>query len=201
QRGHRLVPFAQQLLALCEQMQLDELDQSALSGSLKVASIATAMGFVVRSVLKMRTQYPRVLVQPGISYSGDLPTRVKEGELDAAISVKSAHRTPSGVLWTPLYTEPLVFVASAKTERVPDVETLLANKLFLRVSLASTTGVLIDRYMRRKRLKFHNFLEMNAMRTIVDLVRDDLGVTILPLFNGADWTHDKSLRIIPFDDE
>lgn len=201
QRGHRLLPLAVQMLKLCDQMQLADPDQSNLSGSLKVASIATSMGLVVRSVLKMRARHPNVLVQPGVSYSGDLPTRVKEGELDAALSVKSAHKTPAGVLWTHLYREPLVFIASARADKTLDVRALLAEKLFLRVSLASTTGVLIDRFMRRQHLKMNNFLEMNAMRTIVDLVRDDLGVTILPSFPGSDWEKDKGLRVIPFDDE
>ncbi|HLT98495.1 MAG TPA: LysR family transcriptional regulator [Burkholderiaceae bacterium] len=198
QRGHRLVPLAEQLLDLCDQMRLDEPDQTSLSGTLKVASIATSMGYVVRAVLKMRAKYPNVSVQPGISYSGDLPTRVKEGELDAALSVKTAHRTPAGVIWTPLYTEPLVFITSARTKET-DIEALLARKLFLRVSLSSATGVLIDRFMKRHKLKSQDFLEMNAMRTIVDLVRDDLGVTILPLFTGADWAEDENLRIIPID--
>jgi len=201
QRGHSLLPLAIQMLKLCDQMQLTDPDYSNLSGSLKVASIATSMGLVVRSVLKMRERHPNVLVQPGVSYSGDLATRVKEGELDAALSVKSAHKTPAGVLWTHLYREPLVFIASAHVDKAADIHALLDQKLFLRVSLASTTGVLIDRFMRRQHLKLNNFLEMNAMRTIVDLVRDDLGVTILPMFPGADWEMDKGLRIIHFDDE
>ncbi len=201
QRGYRLLPLVVRMLELHGAMRMHDADQSVLSGCLKVASIATSMGLVVRSVLRMRSHHPNIVVQPGISYSGDLPTRVKEGELDAAISVKSAHKPPAGLLWTHLYREPLVFIASSRVRGCIDVPALMAQRLFLRVSLTSNTGTLIDGFMRRQHLKMNDFLEMNAMRTIVDLVRDDLGVTILPLFRGAEWRNDKKLRVIPFDDK
>jgi len=41
---------------------------------------------------------------------------------------------------------------------------------------------------------------MNTMRTIADLVKDDLGVTILPIPTGLDWSRDPQLHVVHFDD-
>jgi len=200
QRGHRLVPRVQQLLMQYDALRLQEPDPKDLAGSIKVASIATSMSMVVKAVLRIRKQYPRLAVEPGISYSGDLVSRVKEGELDAAVSVKNAHKVPAGVLWTHLYREPLVFIASKQAAARPAIEALLARRLFLRVSRSSNTGTLIDEFMRRRHLKAGEFLEMNAMRTIVDMVKEDMGVTILPLPRGTDWDRDPDLHVVRFDD-
>ena len=196
ERGHRLVPLATRLLEVCEEMRRGDGDAEGLTGSLKVASIATSMGLVVKSVLRLRALHPRLSIQPGISYSGDLPARVRDGDLDAAVSVKIGHKPPAGVMWTPLYSEPLVFVANASVADSDSIQDMLSKHLFLRVSPDSATGVLIDRYMRKKKLKPAMFLEMNAMRTIIDMVREKLGVTILPSYLGADWNEDPKLKII-----
>ncbi|MGY6270131.1 LysR substrate-binding domain-containing protein [Achromobacter denitrificans] len=199
QRGHRLLPKARQLLAFYEDMQNLELDQMELAGTVKMACIATAMSMVVRAVLRIREIHPRLNIEPGISYSGMLVSRIKEGEIDAAVSVRSAHKLPADVLYTPLYREPLVFIANARTPRA-DPREILAQRLFLRVSRSSNTGTLIDEFMRRLHLRANDALEMNAMRTIIDMVKEDLGVTLLPLPRGTDWDRDPDLRVEYFDD-
>ncbi|MGE8626144.1 LysR family transcriptional regulator [Achromobacter denitrificans] len=199
QRGHRLLPKARQLLALYEDMHNLELEQTELAGTVKMACIATAMGMVVRAVLRIREIHPRLNIEPGISYSGMLVSRIKEGDIDAAVSVRGAHKLPADVLYTQLYREPLVFIVNARTPRA-DPREILAQRLFLQVSRSSNTGTLIDEFMRRLHLRANDALEMNAMRTIIDMVKEDLGVTLLPLPRGTDWDRDPDLRIEYFDD-
>jgi len=199
-RGHALLPHAHQLLALYDSMRVQDPEQTELAGLIKAATIATSMRVVVRAVLSLRQAYPRVEVRPDISYSGDLVTRVKEGELDAAISVKSPHRPPAGVIWTPLYDEPIAFVCSPRAASMASMEKLLATRLYLRVARSSVTGTLIDELARSLHFKTNEFLEMNSMRTIADLIKDDLGVTILPVPRGLGWENDPDLHIVYLDE-
>lgn len=199
-RGHAMLPMARQMVALYESMRAQDPEQQELAGTIRLATIATSMKVVVRALLAMRKSYPKLDVQPGISYSGDLIERIKEGTLDAALSVKSHHRAPAGVLWTRLYEEPFAFMCSAQAARDADMEQLLATRMFLRVSRSSTTGTLIDELMRSLHLKPGEFIEMNSMRTIADLVKDDLGVTILPVPHSVDWENDPQLHVQRFDD-
>ncbi len=72
--------------------------------------------------------------------------------------------------------------------------------MFLPVSRSSNTGTLIDEFMRRLHLRTRDVLEMNAMRTIIDMVKEDLGVTLLPLPRGTDWDRDPDLHLEYSDD-
>ncbi|WP_454695034.1 LysR substrate-binding domain-containing protein [Achromobacter aegrifaciens] len=197
--GHRLLPRAEQLLAVYDDLR-DGPGGDELVGSIDVGSVGTSMAFLARAVLTLRDSHPKLNVQPVISFSGDLSLRVRAGELDAALAVKNAHKLPSGTQWTPLYTEPFVFIANRQAAGKADVASLMARRLFLRPSRDTHTGALIDTFIRRSHLKFSDFLEINSLRTMVELVHQDVGVTIVPLTRAAHWEEDPRLRVTYFDD-
>ncbi|SPU51405.1 LysR family transcriptional regulator [Bordetella trematum] len=200
ERGHRMLPKAEALLQMYETLRNDDEGQQEVIGSISVGAVATSMSLLARAVLDLRASHPKLRIHLGINYSGDLSMRVKERELDAALAVKSAHRIPAGTSWTPLYTEPLVFVANRRSAGGRDTEALLRERLFLRPARNTHTGALIERFMRRRRLACNEFLEMNSMRTMIELVQQDVGVTIVPLQRTATWEKDRSLLIRHFDD-
>lgn len=201
ERGHRLLPRAERLLQLYDELRVHGPDEHEILGSITVGAVATSMGLLARTVLRLRTAHPGLKVHPGISYSGDLSMRVKERELDAALAVKNSHKIPNGTLWTPLYSEPLVFIANRDAAGDQPMDALMHTRLFLRPARNTHTGALIDRFMRRQRLPVNEFLEMNSLRTMVELVQQDVGVTIVPLQRGAPWPNDPSLRVEYFDDK
>ncbi len=45
------------------------------------------------------------------------------------------------------------------------------------------------------------FLELNAIETLIELVRQEVGVTLLPLINGSNWRDSPQLRILPLPDD
>jgi len=199
ERGHRLLPRAEDLLRAYDALRNDD-GQQEVAGTLTVGAVATTMGLLARTVLQLRSTYPKLVIQSGINYSGDLSIRVKEQKLDAALAIKNSHRTPAGTIWTPLYDEPLVFVANRHAARGRSMTQLLHERLFLRPARNTHTGALVDRLMRNHRLPVREFLEMNSLRTIVELVQQDVGVSIVPLLRGAAWQHDRLLRVAPIDD-
>ncbi len=56
---------------------------------------------------------------------------------------------------------------------------------FLRFDRTQRTGLQIDRVLRRLGVSVNDFLELNAIETLVELVRQEVGVTAL--LNGASW--------------
>jgi len=199
-RGHLLIDRARQIIDCYEGMRQDDPLDEEMVGSLNVGAISSCMGLVAHTVLKMRALHPRLSINPCISYAGDLSDRVREGELDAAVSVKNAHKCPPGVQWTPLYREPLVLIAHRSTHKLP-IKDVIRKRLFFRVSRDTHTGALIEKCMRRNGLQTDEFMEMNALRTIVDLVQQDLGVAVVPLARNATWQEDSRLRVTPIDDD
>jgi len=199
ERGHRLLPRAEALLRLYDELRNDD-EQQDIAGTLTVGAVATSMGLLARTVLQLRSTHPKLIISPGINYSGDLSIRVKEQKLDAALAVKNSHRTPAGTVWTPLYDEPLVFVANRRAARGRAMAQLLHERLFLRPARNTHTGALVDRLMRGQRLPVREFLEMNSLRTIVELAQQDVGVSIVPLLRGAAWQRDPLLFVQAIDD-
>jgi DNA-binding transcriptional LysR family regulator len=199
-RGHRLLPRAEKLLACYGELFDDTQDALSMEGSMTIGTVGTSMGLLTHAVLALRSSHPKLNIHPTIFYSADMSTRIIDGELDAAIMIKSSHKAPAGTHWTPLHEEPFVFIANRATSDGVDVKTLLRQRLFLRPSRATNTGALIDSFMQRAKLKVYDVLEINSLRSMVELVKQDTGVTIVPLTRAADWESDRKLRVIRFSD-
>jgi DNA-binding transcriptional LysR family regulator len=73
----------------------------------------------------------------------------------------------------------------------------LAANPFLRFDRTQRTGVLVERALRRAHLRTNEFLELNSIEALVELVRQEVGVTVVPLLKRARWQEDEALRILP----
>jgi DNA-binding transcriptional LysR family regulator len=73
----------------------------------------------------------------------------------------------------------------------------LRSRPFLRFDRAQRTGALIDRALRHNRLAVTEFLELNSLEVIVELVRQNAGVSVVPLLEYGSWASDPALRILP----
>lgn len=198
--AHRLKPHVEQLLQLYDELRTRTSNANELVGSISVGAISTSTGALARGMLKLRTTHPKLTVVPFIGYSGSLAARVRDKEFDAAVAVKDSFGESSGTLWTPLYQEPFVFIANRQAAMSESPASLLRDHLFLRVERNSDTGAKIDALMRRERLESQNFLDISSIRTIVELVQQNVGVAIVPLLHASDWEADHRLRIIRFQD-
>jgi DNA-binding transcriptional LysR family regulator len=74
---------------------------------------------------------------------------------------------------------------------------MLASRPFLRFDRAQRTGALIDRALKHNRLVVNEFLELNSLEVIVELVRQDAGVSVVPLLEYGSWASDPALRVLP----
>jgi DNA-binding transcriptional LysR family regulator len=51
--------------------------------------------------------------------------------------------------------------------------------------------------MRKQRLKANEFLELNSLEGIAELVRQGIGVAVVPLLRRSSWMRDDALRVMP----
>ena len=54
----------------------------------------------------------------------------------------------------------------------------------------------MERTLKRLRAKPQEFLELNALESIAELVRSGLGVSLVPLLHDARWPADARLRVL-----
>jgi DNA-binding transcriptional LysR family regulator len=193
QAGRHLLP---EVIAL-----LDQYDRLCVPrGKVNEAPVGASFGSIVscmvplaRGISTLKRVYQRIDIRLYSGKSGELTSLVAKQELDAAIVVEPP-RALQDVRWVPLTKEPIVVVTSSLvgTRSVQEALTLLP---FLRFDRKEHTGRLVDQTLRKLHYPVNEFLELNSMDTLIDLVRQNIGVTLLPLPSHANWRNDPGLKV------
>lgn len=197
-QGIALLPQARSLLAMYDEMRLATGAPEEMAGSLAIGAVVSVMGGLSHAVATMKRQYPALDIRLVGAKSIELASAVENGELDAAILVEGTGKVPGALRWAPLYQEPLVAIA-ARSSGVSTAREALSSHPFLRFDRTQRTGMLVERALRRLRLPVNEFLELNSIEALVELVRQEVGVTVVPLLHRARWQRDPALRVLPLD--
>lgn len=196
--GRALIPHAQNIIACYDQMRAGLEDGDEMTGTVTVGSIVSAMGLLSTTVVNLKPIYPQLNVRLVMQESSGLARSVQSGTLDAAIFVEDSKKELQGLLWTPLYVEPLTMVASSQVaDENSDIRTLLRQHPFLRFDRRTPSGIRVEQILRKLGLVPQDFLELSSLSTIVDLVRQNAGITIVPRLKSADWEGDPLLQVLP----
>lgn len=193
--GREICAKVDRILAL-----VDELPASAgdsMRGSIIIGAVVSVIGALSLAVAHLKTGHPELEVRLTSARSNELARMVEDGDVDLAVVVGS----PDGALhdtlaWTPLYQEPLMLVTSRNTQG-DDARRILRERGFLRFDRRVPTGVVIENALSELRIEPLEYLELNSIETIVSLVRNDVGVSVLPVLHGGNWQNDPNLRLVP----
>lgn len=193
--GRALVPTARRILGLYEQMLAVPPAADAMAGTVHLGAVVSAVRPLIQATLTLKHRHPALELHVSAAKSLELVARVAAGELDAAIVVREPAAAGAQLAWSALYAEPMVLLAPRKLEE-PLTPRLLARQPFIRFDRSQHTGRLVERTLRKLRVKPQEFLELNAIESIVELVRSGLGVSVLPLLRDARWQADARLRVV-----
>jgi DNA-binding transcriptional LysR family regulator len=127
---------------------------------------------------------------------------VDRGELDAAVVTQPPVRLPANLVWTPLYTEPMILIVPAKPHfaMLGKGLAILNACPFLRFDHQTWTGHLVDEALAQCGASVKTRMELNSLEAIVALVRQGFGVSIVPRLANLQWAKDRALRIVELPD-
>lgn len=199
EQGRALVPIATQLVALYEQAKHGTQANAPLAGTVQFGSIVSALSELVRATLELKRHHPAVDLHVVSGKSSRLIAQVENHELDAAVVVHDPALKRPSLVWTPLYAEPMVLLA-ARSCRLAEPAAMVERYPFIRFDRTEHTGELVERTLRRMRAKPQEFMELNSIETIVELVSDGMGVAMLPLLARHAWDANPQLRVLPIAD-
>lgn len=191
--GRELLPQARRMLELYEHMREPPVRQDLLAGSVSIGAIVSCMGLLSKVVSALKRDYTGLDIKVFSGKSTELTEKVARGELEAAFLVAASRKT-SALRWHGLFEEPIVVVAPGTTTAL-DAQQALTQHPFLRFDRTQRTGIKIDRVLRRMGVRVDEFLELNAIETVIALVRQDVGASLLPLVHGSNWLQDPALRV------
>ncbi|HEX7891867.1 MAG TPA: LysR family transcriptional regulator [Ramlibacter sp.] len=192
--GRALVPQARRLLALYDQMLAPSAAADTMAGTVHLGAIVSAVRPLIQATLALKARHPALDLHVSAAKSIELVERVQAGELDAAVAVREPG-VGTDLAWTALYGEPMVLLVPKKLESASP-RMILQSQPFIRFDPSQHTGQMVERTLKRLRAQPLEFLELNTLESIVDLVRSGLGVSVVPLLRESRWHADPRLRVI-----
>lgn len=182
--GLRMLERARLVLRDVRDLRATASDDAPL-GELRLGVSTSALTGVMPPVLaRLYRRHPKlaVFVEPGTS--SHLYHRVLGGDLDAAFMVQPQFALPKGYAWRLTAEEPLVVLAP-RGMAGRDAHGLMADEPFIRYDRTVWGGRLADRYLRQYGIRPHERLEIDGLMAIASMVREGLGVSLVP-----DWAPD-----------
>lgn len=179
----RLLPKIQAVIEQARQLQ-EHLNQDELSGEIKIGAISTALTGVLPGVIERLTVSApklRLKITPGDSRS--LYEKLLNQELDAAILVRPPFQPPKALSMTVLRAEPLILIAPAECD-TQTFSTLLRERPFIRYDARSWGGQIAQRFLDEQSFDPEVSCELDALETIMMLVAQGMGVSLVPQWAG-----------------
>lgn len=174
-----LVPKAAEVVLAYDRL-FEIAKGEAIEGHLRLGAVPSVMtGIMPRSLVALRAKYPGMHVELAMGLSADLVERVRRGAVDAAI-VSELRDKRSGLRWSPFAREPLVLIAPVDAPR-RSAEQLIATYPFIRYAREAWVGQLIDRVIRKRRLRVNEAMMLDTLEAITTMVHHGLGISIVPL--------------------
>lgn len=193
-----LLPRARKLVREAEALKGD-IDESALSGTLRLGAISTALTGLLPLVLRRLVETaPKVVpkITPGTSKT--LFDALLSGTLDAAILVEPPFALPKSLTQQNIRSEPLLLLSKGIHDRTP--HEILSTEPYICYDPKSWGGRVAERYLADNRLFPATLCELDALEAIQILVEKELGVSLVPYWPGLQ-PEKKQLTVHLIEDE
>ena len=171
--------------------------KTSVSGTITLGAIvSTLMGAFGQTLNNLKEAYPQLEVKLVAGLSSNFLDRVVDGTLDAAIVTESPYALPLSVQWTPLYSEPMIMIYPNNQNRHQETAKFSTTDLpFIRFEKNTWTGYLVDQTIKANRLSIQEGMEVNSVETIIELVRQGIGYSIVPMLANIPWKTDRLLFV------
>ncbi|WP_254699721.1 LysR family transcriptional regulator [Trinickia violacea] len=199
--GRALIPEIEEIVRRYELLEVsaggDEMSGTVVIGAL----VSALMGAFADALWSIRGQHPRLDVHLLAGMSSDFAHQVEVGELDAAVVTQSPHPLASTLLWTPLYSEPMILImpTAPHFDLPPDQDEILHNAPFMRFDRSTWTGHLVQNVLDQCKIEVDEAMELNSVEAIVALVRQGFGISIVPKLANVDFDNDRAIRVMALD--
>ncbi len=177
--GRALVPKAREIIKSYDDLVPSLLGEQTKFQEISIGAVPTTMsGLVPRALAALRNSYSnlRIRVVPGLS--AELLPLVEQGYLDAAI-ISTPPKTYAHMQFRPFAEEPFILLAPTHAT-FAQPEELLESHPFIRFNRRAWVGQQVDYWLRRKKIKVNESMELDTLETISSMVFHGLGVSIVP---------------------
>jgi DNA-binding transcriptional LysR family regulator len=197
--GRALIPEVQEIVRRYELLE-SAVGGGEMSGTVTMGALVSAlMGSFADALWSIRQRYPRLDVHLFAGMSSDFARKVETGELDAAVVTQSPRALASNLLWTPLYSEPMILIVprSPHFDLPRNQNDILREAPFMRFDRSTWTGHLVQDVLNQCDTLVNEAMELNSVEAIIELVRQGFGISIVPKLANVAWANDQKLQVMP----
>lgn len=197
ERGHALVERARRMMDLLDEISALGSDER-LVGALTVGVVPTALVDLLPPALAaLRKAHPDLRIAVRTGFSSELAQLLRQRDIDVAIA--TAPNAPADDLtFRTIAHEPLFVIAPADAAEETD-EALLKAHPFIWFNRKSWAGQQIEQLLHGRGIPVREAMAVDMLEAIEALVRNGLGVSVVPQRAGA-APFPAGLRIAPFGD-
>lgn len=199
--GRALVPEFEALVRHYEALAAGPGNDGLAGTVVMGALVSSLMGAFADALWTIQREHPRLDVRLFAGLSADFAVRVERGEIDAAVVTQSPRPLPRNLLWTELYTEPMVLVVPRRPHfpLAGDFREILSGAPFMRFEPGTWTGNLVQEVLDRCGVTVRESMQLNSNEAIIELVRQGFGVSVVPQLANVNWARDRLLRLVPLE--
>ena len=156
-----------------------------LAGKFHIGAISTALtGLLPGAIRELAEVAPKLVLQIKPGTSNSLFADLSERRIDAAIIVLPPYALPRSYTSELLRVEPLVLLSNNARGR-SSREKLTQNP-YICYDSQSWGGLKAFQYLKDRRIHIEPFYELDALEAIEKLVRQGMGVSLVPRWTGLD---------------
>ena len=177
--GYAIVPKVRELVRVYESIKPSLSDELAAVQNLTVGTVATSMsGLMPRALKRLQESNDRLHVRLYPALSDDLYAQVDRGFLDAAV-ITEPMTVYDHLVWRPFTEEPYVVLANAHVDS-DDAREILETFPFIRFARKAWVGRTVDQWLVEQGIRVNESMELDTLEAVSAMVRNNLGVSILP---------------------
>lgn len=184
--GEHLIPYVDEVLSSVNKLQSFESGLEQYQGNLRIGIAETQLCYRMAPVLKeLHTQAPKARLFLRSMNCYDIRDALIDGTLDMGVFYEDVQGFGTTLTTYPLSSHPLALVASPlAAEQYPDFITS-DQKIPLPLIINEKDCIfrqIFEQYLREKSIILAHTIELWSIPTIKTLVKNDVGISFLPLF-------------------
>jgi DNA-binding transcriptional LysR family regulator len=155
--------------------------RTSFRGSLSIGTTPTVAEIVTGPlVTRLREMHPHLALRLGSAYSGHLLDWLQRGQVDVAVSYNPTHKHALRII--PIMLETLLLVSAGRGDGTEEVPFSRLSELELVLpSPGHMLRDIVEECARRVGIRIRVVVEADSFQTLINLVRDGVGATVLPL--------------------
>jgi DNA-binding transcriptional LysR family regulator len=191
--GHRLVPLAQKMLSVYDEM-MELSNPGAVRGKLSLG-VWTLLDVFPDVIHKLKVENPGLEVKIIAGISSVLMAQVDAGVLDAAVITRPPKQQMTNLLVQDLFSEPMGLVLP-KALPYTDLDATMASAPYIALDRTTWLGHQVEEYLIGRGVHVRPTMEFDSLDAVLAVVSHGLGVSILPIVQGAAYSRDPALQIV-----